>query len=181
MKRLVGLIDGTICRLENLLIAVFCITALLLGVTQVVLRYALNTGFEWSEAVFMLLTICGVLAGAIRAVREDTHIRMDLLIQCVSSRGAKVLHLLSHISALALCAFYVYAGVQYVRFAKMMGTSSPETGFSDWVVFSIMPVVMAFFVLRYALRIIRTLQNTDVAASQAAHAGVVDVKIGVGK
>ncbi len=181
MRSLVGLIDGAVCRIENVLIAVFCIAALLLGVTQVVLRYVLNAGFDWSEAVFMLLTICGVLVGAIRAVREDTHIRMDLLIQCVGRRGTKVLNLLSHISALALCAFYVYAGVQYVRFAKMMDTSSPETGFSDWVVFSIMPIVMAFFVLRYALRIIRTLQNSDVVASQAAHAGVVDVNIEVGK
>lgn len=180
MKRLVDLIDGGICRIEDLLIAFFCISALSLGVVQVALRYVFNSGFEWSEVAFMLLTICGVLVGGIRAVREDTHIRMDLLLQCVGDRGVKALNLLSHFSALALCAFYVYAGYQYVRFSRMMGTVSPETGMSDWIVFSIMPTIMLFFVLRYVLRIIRTLQNRDVVASQAAHAGVTETKAGTG-
>jgi C4-dicarboxylate transporter DctQ subunit len=56
----------------------------------------------------------------------------------------------------ALCAFDIYCGVLFVQFAKLMDTASPDTGLMDWVVYSITPVALVLFCLRYLLAI-RTL------------------------
>lgn len=135
------------------MIVALSLLALGLGVMQVVLRYVFNTGFEWNEALFVLTTITAMLAAGIRAVREDRHISVDIVHEWVPSRTAAILRRLAALSALALCLYLSWCGWQYVGFAKMMSTASPETGFKDWVVYSIMPTALGLFALRYVLRI----------------------------
>ena len=145
-------LDQALARIENTLIVALSLLALGLGVMQVILRYVFNTGFEWNEALFVLTTITAMLAAGIRAVREDRHISVDIVHEWIPSRISVVLRHLAALSALALCVYLSWCGWQYVGFAKMMGTASPETGFKDWAVYSIMPTALALFSLRYVLR-----------------------------
>ncbi|WP_157973577.1 TRAP transporter small permease [Tropicimonas sp. IMCC34043] len=172
MRRFLKRIDRLLYNAESVLIGVFSVAALMVGTGQVVLRYVFNTGFEWSEAVFMLLTICGVLAGAIRAVRNDLHVRMDLVAQSVGPGLRRLLNGIGCVISLALCAFYAFSGVIFVGFLKQMGTVNVETGIPDWAIFSIMPVVMACFVIRYVIRIASIIEGDETGAppfSDAKH------------
>jgi len=147
-------IDRVLAPIENAMIVILSLLALGLGVMQVVLRYVFNTGFEWNEALFVLVTITAMLAAGIRAVREDRHISVDIVQGLVPEAMARVLRTTASLAALGLCAYLSWCGWQYVGFARMMDTASPETGFKDWAVYSIMPTALALFALRYVLRLI---------------------------
>lgn len=146
-------IDQTLDLCERALIAILTIAALALGTMQVTLRYVFETGFHWNEAVFVLCTVTAMLAAGVRAVREDAHVRVDLVNMLVAKRTARLFDILAYFVSFALCVFYAYCGYLFVKFAKMMDTASPETGLKDWVVYSIMPTMMAAFALRYILKI----------------------------
>src|SRR3546814_7247247 len=90
------------------------------------MRYVFNTGFTWSEAIFVLLTIAAMLFGGSRAVRDDGHVRVDLLSPFMPPAVQTALRLLRYLAALALCGFFAWGGVQYVLFTRSMGIVSPD-------------------------------------------------------
>lgn len=169
MDRLCDRVDRTLAWVESLVIGTLAIVALGLGTMQVVLRYAFNTGFEWTEAYFVLATVTAMLMAGSRAVRDNAHVRVDVIQMIVPRAAGRVLDLLAHIASLALCAFYVWCGFLFVKFARMMNTASPETGLMDWVVYSIMPSILILFCLRYLLRIRAVLLGHE----DAPHGGMV--------
>lgn len=142
-------------RIEDVLIAVFSLLALGLGSMQVILRYVFNTGFEWNESAFVLATIAAMLMAGVRAVREDRHVRVDILPGLVPAGLGRLMNILSVMASFALCAFLAWCGWVFVSFAKAMGTASPETGVPDWIVYSMMPIAMMLFAARYLLILLR--------------------------
>ncbi len=153
MDRICDAIDRTLAIVETVSIATLAVIGLGLGTMQVVLRYVFNTGFEWTEAYFVLATITAMLMAGSRAVRENAHVRVDVMQMVVPLSAGRMLDLLAHVASFALCAFYVWCGFLFVNFTKVMDTASPETGLKDWLVYSIMPSVLILFCLRYLLRI----------------------------
>lgn len=154
LKRLARRLDHHLSYLENFLIVVLSLLALALGIMQVVLRYVFNRGFEWNESFFVLTTVTAMLMAGVRAVRENRHISVDILPSILPDAISSKLNLLSLLASLCLCAFLAWCGWQYVGFARMMDTASPETGVKDWIVYSIMPTAMSLFALRYVIRIL---------------------------
>lgn len=146
-------IDRALDLAEQGLIGGLSLAALGLGTMQVVLRYVFNTGFPWNEALFVLLTVTAMLAAGSRAVRDNGHVRVDVIHMVITARMSKWLDVIAYGVSLLLCLFYAWAGFKFVEFARMMDTASPETGFKDWVVYSMMPIAMTIFSVRYVLKI----------------------------
>lgn len=166
MRPVLNTIDTILSRIEFLIIAVFSVTALALGTAQVVLRYVFNTGFTWSEAIFVLMTVAAMLFAGSRAVREDGHVRVDLLAQIMPTGAQKMMRLLRYLISLALCAFFLYAGYEYVQFTHMMGTVSPESHLPHWVIFLLVPITMGFFCLRYVILLLREASGEETGRSE---------------
>ncbi|ESR23736.1 TRAP transporter small permease [Lutibaculum baratangense] len=155
MKTALNLVDTILSRIEFVVIAVLSVAALVLGTAQVVMRYAFNTGYTWSEAVFVLMTVAAMLFAGSRAVREDGHVRVDILPLLMPQRVQTVLRILRYVVSLSLCAFFAYAGLQYVVFTKSMGIVSPASNLPVWMTFLIVPVTMGFFCARYVILLLR--------------------------
>jgi C4-dicarboxylate transporter, DctQ subunit len=142
-------LDDALSHIESWLIGGLAVMAFVIGSLQVILRYVFNTGFSWSEGIFVLLTIAAMLAAGSRAVREDAHVRMDLLAQKSPPAIKKALTLASILVTFALCLYFCIAGYTYVVFSYEMETISPETGIEEWQSWSIIPLSMMAFSLRY--------------------------------
>lgn len=162
MAEVLSRIDRILSVIETIVIAGFTFAALAIGTMQVFLRYAFNFGFHQSEAFFTLFTIIAMLFAGSRAVRDDKHVRVELLAMIVSAPVRRALAIASHGAALLLCAYFAFCGLLYVQFAHMIETVSPDTGIPDWVTYSLVPVVMGLFALRYVVRIIRALRGEDI-------------------
>ena len=164
MKAL-AFLDRALAYVETGAIVLLSSVALGLGVMQVVLRYVFNTGFPWTEAVFITLTIWAMLFGGSRAVRDGVHVRVDALALVLPRAGARALDLVGMLASLALTSFFFYCGLQYTRFVHQMGLRDIETNVPDAVTYGIVPVAMAAFAIRYVILIVEWARNPDAGTS----------------
>jgi TRAP-type C4-dicarboxylate transport system permease small subunit len=147
-------LDDILERIENLLVIVMFSVAFLLGVLQVFLRYVFAIGFHWNEAVFVTLTVSAVLIGGSRAVRNGYHARVELIATIMPERVVFGCNLVALVSALLLSAFYSYCGYLYVIFVNSMGITDMDSGIPDAITYSIVPLTMGLFVIRYFIKIV---------------------------
>ena len=170
--KLLAILDRTLARVETGVIVALSTAALGLGVMQVVLRYIFNTGFPWTEAVFVNLTIWAMLFGGSRAVRDGLHVRVDLLANLLPPRGVWLVELASMLASLALTVFFFYCGLKYVQFVHQIAVRDLETNIPDAVTYAIVPIAMAAFAARYVILIVDWVRNPRQPAA-AQHGGDV--------
>lgn len=160
MKAL-AFLDRALAYIETGVIVLLSTTALGLGVMQVVLRYVFNTGFPWNEAIFVTLTIWAMFFGGSRAVRDNVHVRVDVLAMVLPRAGARILDLIGMLASLGLTSFFFYCGLQYTRFVHQMDIRDIETNVPDAITYGIVPVAMAAFAIRYVILIVEWVRNPD--------------------
>lgn len=167
MKPILDFVDRLLSRVEYVVIAVFSLAALALGTAQVVMRYVFNTGFVWTEAIFVILTVSAMLFAGSRAVRDDAHVKVDLLPQLLPQKAQTVLRLIRYVASLGLCAVFVVGGFQYVTFTRSMGIVSPSSNLPVWTIYLIVPVTMGLFCIRYILLLLREAGGENTGHTEA--------------
>ncbi len=175
MRAIVDAMDRALYRVESILIVAFMACGLTLGVLQVVLRYGFNTGIHWAETVFVMVTAAGMMIAGSRAVRSDSHVRMEILFELVSPEWRRRLDIGGIVISLTLCAYYAVCGWLYVVFMRMIQSISPSTGLPEWIYFTLVPVTFALFSLRYLIRLYLALTGAPPPKTlqQIADAGAV--------
>ena len=147
-------VDRILARIEAVGMVVLTLAALAIGIMQVVLRYVFNTGFPWSEGVFVTLTIWAMLLAGSRAVRDGVHVRVDVFVRHLPTGPRRAAELVALVAPLALCCVFFYGGFLYTRFVFDMDIVSPESYLPEWLVYGCVPVCMGAFVLRYLLLVV---------------------------
>jgi TRAP-type C4-dicarboxylate transport system permease small subunit len=84
---------------------------------QIFSRYtALIPSYIWTEEMARFLFIWTIMIGAMIGVRESTHFEVDLLPQ-FPPRGEAAVRLISRIGVLAMALIFVWAGIEFTKFA----------------------------------------------------------------
>jgi TRAP-type C4-dicarboxylate transport system permease small subunit len=84
---------------------------------QIFSRYTeLIPSYIWTEEMARFMFIWTIMIGAMLGVRESTHFEVDLLPQ-LSARGEAVARLLGRLGVLVAALVFVYAGLEFTRFA----------------------------------------------------------------
>lgn len=147
LKRL----DDILSAIEVALIVSLTLAGLAMAFVQVVLRYVFNTGVHWLEAGLVTALIWAMLIGAVRAVRQGLHPRVDLVVDMVSPRGRAVLNFLALLATLALIGLFLWDAIFYGSFINMINVLHPELGIKLIYPFLIIPISMGLMAVRYAL------------------------------
>ena len=113
---------------------------------QIFSRYtALIPSYIWTEEMARFLFIWTIMIGAMIGVRDSTHFEVDVLPQ-LSPRGEATARLLGRLGILAAALVFVWAGIQFTKFAWnrtseladlplwLIHVAWPVTGFT-WIVF----------------------------------------------
>ena len=113
---------------------------------QIFSRYTeLIPSYIWTEEMARFMFIWTIMIGAMIGVRESTHFEVDVWPR-VRPRGAAVARLLGRIGVLAAACVFVFAGIEFTRFAWrrtseladlplwLIHVAWPVTGFT-WMVF----------------------------------------------
>jgi C4-dicarboxylate transporter DctQ subunit len=146
-------LDKFLFIVENYLIGFFLVTALIIGALQVTLRYAFNTGFEWSETVFVLATIFAMFIAGSRAIKTEQHIAVDVFVLLLQKKIQIFFKKICYIIFLSLVIYYFIAGFEFSQFSKMMDVISPELDIPEWIFYAMVPFAMTFFLLRLIIKI----------------------------
>lgn len=91
------------CQLLSWLMVASLALMVVLVFTNVVLRYALNSGITVSEELSRWLFVWLTFLGAIVALNEGAHLGTDTLVSRLSVRGKKVCLVLGHVLMLFIC------------------------------------------------------------------------------
>lgn len=84
---------------------------------QIFSRYTdLIPSYIWTEEMARFMFIWTIMIGAMIGVRESTHFEVDVLPQ-MSRRGEAVARLLGRLGVLAMACVFVWAGIEFTRFA----------------------------------------------------------------
>jgi len=144
-----GALDHVMNVFESVMIGALIFSAFVIGVMQVVLRYVFNTGFPWTEGIFITLTVWALMISGGRAVRDGLHIRVDVFVMKLPAGIRRLIHFFANIIALSLCVFYIYCGFLYTRFIWQINVISTDAYIPEWIIYAIIPLSMTTFTIRY--------------------------------
>jgi len=159
MKNLDQGIERALTIVESAAILFLTLSAFAIGTMQVTLRYVFNTGFPWSEGIFVMLTVWAMLLAGSRAVRDGLHVRVDIVLRFVPPRVRAVFDVISLAASWALSGYFAYCGYLYVRFVHSIDAVSAEAYLPEWVIYLIVPGAMGAFFIRYLLKFIAWLRG----------------------
>lgn len=98
---------------------------LVLMAVNVFARYVLNTGIGWSEEISRYLLIWMVYLGIAAGIRNNSHVRIDLIDRIVTERVRKVLGIVNWILLFAFLALLVWIYVDLIgKFARLRSPAS---------------------------------------------------------
>ncbi|SDP82754.1 TRAP-type C4-dicarboxylate transport system, small permease component [Rhodoferax sp. OV413] len=108
------LLDGY-CRLLSVLMAVALALMVLLVFTNVVMRYAFNSGITVSEELSRWLFVWVTFLGAIVAMHEGAHLGTDMLVSRLSVAGKRFCLVVGHALMLFICWLLFKGSLEQVK------------------------------------------------------------------
>ena len=107
----------------------FFLILILLVTISVLLRYLFSIGFTWLQDLYIWIHAIVILLGISFTLREDGHVRIDLIYRSLSNTKKKIINRIGAISfGLPFSYFVFYKGFQYFYRSYQLGESSKETG-----------------------------------------------------
>lgn len=108
--------------------AAVMVASLLLGV---VYRYLLQDSLSWSGEVALLCFTWLVFLTAVLAVKDDSHVRIDLLHKLLPGQVSWILNQLIWLVISLTGAYMVWTGWNLIGFT--LGQTSPAIGYPIWM------------------------------------------------
>jgi TRAP-type C4-dicarboxylate transport system permease small subunit len=92
------------------------------GLAQFVLRNLFHTGILWLEPFSRYLVVWIAFAGALRAVGEERHIRIDLVPRLLRGTVGIVVSAVTSFAAATICFFLTKSGFSFLSMERDFGT-----------------------------------------------------------
>ncbi len=158
--KILYLLDEKICRLEQALIVALLTMMILLAFSQIVMRNFFATGITWGDSLVRYLVVWVGFVGAALATKEGKHITIDVISRWISGAGSKAVLAISHVSSAAVCGLLTWAGIKFIWFEAQMG-GTVFFKLPVWVPELIIPVTFGMMTLRYIIRLVDAITNTN--------------------
>lgn len=142
-------------RLERWLIGLLGGLGLLIYLTQIVGRY-LTTEIDFSagEELTIYIVIWATFLTASLLVREDGHVRADLLLRMMRPERQRCVEIANCGIALGFCLALTWYGWLVTADSYYLGErSNTVLSFPMWVYYAALPVAAALMSIRYARRL----------------------------
>ncbi|MHB1406257.1 MAG: TRAP transporter small permease [Desulfitobacteriaceae bacterium] len=136
---------------------------LFIGVTAifygVIMRYVFNAPKSWVDEVSQYLIIWGTLIGTSVALRNDHHIKVDMLFDRFPLRVKYYVTVFAHIVGTAFSLFLAYYGYELVAFVHRTGQRSTDVGIPLYIVYSILPIAGLMLTFRFLVKLYESLRH----------------------
>lgn len=140
---------------ETGLTGLLALAAALLTVSESALRYISPGSLpDWSAEVTVYCIGWAVMLGAGRLVRDDMHVRVDMLVDHLPEAAKRGAEIFTCLLGVVVAAGIVYAGYLMVDFALLLGERSDSSiRFPMWIYYLAIPVGFGLTSAQYLLRL----------------------------
>jgi len=124
---------------EKFSITIAFATATLLLFTNVVLRYAFDTGITWVLEAVQYLFAWVVLVGAAHGVKMGIHLGIDLMIEKLSPSLRRIVVLFALLCCLVFVAVIDYQSIRYIVKIYQWGDLTEDLQIPQWIPYLALP------------------------------------------
>ncbi|HEY3793377.1 MAG TPA: TRAP transporter small permease [Bradyrhizobium sp.] len=158
-------------RIEETLVGLLGLIALVIGLLQVIGRYIDPAqAISYAEEVIVYLIIWAIMIVSSQLVRRDGHVRPDLVLRLLSPRWLRIMEIFNCLVAIVFCGALVWYGWEIVDISLLINeTSSTDLQFPMWIYYLALPVGSALMLVRYIMRLIRFTFFFDPATMTIGH------------
>jgi TRAP-type mannitol/chloroaromatic compound transport system permease small subunit len=118
--------------------------------SNVLLRYAFNTGSVWSQELEWTLMSPICLFGMSYALRHGEHVRVDVLFASFSERNKQLIEFITALISMVFCAIVIWLSWSYVAYSWNIGEGSPNPGGipARYLLKSLIPIGFALLLMQ---------------------------------
>lgn len=146
-------------RAETGLAGLLALAAIGLTVNESVMRFVAPGSLpDWSAEVTVYCIGWAVMLSASRLVRENTHVRVEMLVENLPPKARHYAEVFTCLLGMLVSGGIVYAGLQMVEFARMLGEQSDSSiRFPMWIYYAAIPFGLFLTGGQYAIQFVRLL------------------------
>lgn len=157
-----GVIDGTIARIESVMLAAGVLLMALNTVANVVGRFAFKSSLFFSEELNSILIVLITFAGISYAARHGRHIRMSAIFDTLPVPVRKVMMIVIAIVTGVFMLGLAWYSFGYVMTLKGQGRILPAMQVPVWWMYVWVPVGFFMTGLQYLLTAVKNVTEKDI-------------------
>ncbi|HAE47058.1 MAG: TRAP transporter permease DctQ [Tistrella sp.] len=114
MSALLQTLSRGLARVTGWVIVAITTVMMVSLILQVFSRYVLGQGFTWTEELALFLFTWVVLLAATTAIRDDGHVRLQLVIDLLPGAARRIWMRVLTLAVLIFCVVFAVTGAEYV-------------------------------------------------------------------
>ncbi|MEJ8570609.1 TRAP transporter small permease [Microbaculum marinum] len=131
----------------------------LISFANVVVRYATNVSFAFTEEFSVFLMVFMTFVGASLAFATNENIRIAFLVNKLSPRGRLACEVLAALASLLMFVLILWYSGELTWDEFRFGETSPGLGYPTWIYTIWLPILSVVILLRIFGRLIATLRG----------------------
>lgn len=139
-------------RLDDALGAAAMAVICAISIANVVVRYATNISFAFTEEFSVFLLVAMTLIGTASAFATDEHIRITFFVQRLGPRGRAAADAASLLATTAVFALVLWYGALFAFDQWEFEETSAGLGYPSWIYSVWLPILAAVILLRVLRR-----------------------------
>lgn len=138
-------------------LALIAICVISLG--NVIVRYATDASFAFTEEFSVFLLVLLTFAGAAVAARHNQHIRIELIEHYLPSRARKVVFVLQWLAGVIVMGITTWYGAKFAWEEYQWESLSPGLGLPNWIYVIWLPLMSLAIIIRMSQNLVDRLQG----------------------
>ena len=146
---------GRLRKVEEAVGAAVMAVICLISFANVVVRYATNASFAFTEEYSVFLLVIMTFVGSSLAFATDRHIRITYFTERMGWRGRRLAEMVSLLATTAVFALIVYYGAHFAYSQWELEETSPGLGHPTWIYTVWLPLLAVVILFRTGQRAVR--------------------------
>ena len=144
-------------KAEKVVLAASMAAIVILMLYQVILRYVFSASNAWSEELVRYLFILDVLLAASIAVRRNSHLQIDVLINCFSPKLKRIFTIAATLAGIVFLALLFWYSLDLCMTAT--SNVSPGLGIPMSIPYACVPLGAVLMILTSIEVILKTVEE----------------------
>jgi TRAP-type C4-dicarboxylate transport system permease small subunit len=142
-------------RIEEILGAAAMALICLISIANVVVRYATDISFAFTEEFSVFLLVFMTMIGAALGFATDDHIRITFFVERMGRRARRMAGLLSLAATLVVFSLVLWFGAIFAYDQWEFEETSAGLGYPTWIYSVWLPILAGVIILRVIQRALR--------------------------